>query len=43
MLEGFRERKLDVTVALQELGEIADGLGAKSLKERLDRELVKKL
>jgi small GTP-binding protein len=43
MLEGFRERKLDVTVALQELGEIAAGLGAKSLKERLDRELVKKL
>jgi small GTP-binding protein len=43
MLEGFRERKQDVTVALQELGEIATGLGAKSLKERLDRELVKKL
>jgi small GTP-binding protein len=43
MLEGFRERKLDVTVALQELGEIAAGLGAKSLKDRLDRELVKKL
>lgn len=43
MLEGFRERKLDVTVALQELGEIASSLGAKSLKERLDRELVKKL
>lgn len=43
MLEGFRERKVDVTVALQELGEIATGLGAKSLKERLDRELVKKL
>lgn len=43
MLEGFRERKLDVTVALQELGEIAQSLGAKSLKDRLDRELVKKL
>ncbi len=43
MLEGFRERKQEVTVALQELGEIATGLGAKSLKERLDRELVKKL
>ena len=43
MLEGFRERKLDVTVALQELSEIAHGLGAKSLKERIDRELVKKL
>src|SRR6201996_502667 len=43
MLEGFRERKLDVTVALQELGEIATSLGAKSLKDRLDREVVKKL
>jgi small GTP-binding protein len=43
MLEGFRERKVDVTVALQELGAIATSLGAKSLKERLDRELVKKL
>jgi small GTP-binding protein len=43
MLEGFRERKQDVTVALQELGEIASALGAKSLKDRLDRELVKKL
>lgn len=43
MLEGFRERKLDVTVALQKLGEIAEWLGARSLKERLDRELVKKL
>ncbi|MGC4079436.1 MAG: dynamin family protein [Rubrivivax sp.] len=43
MLEGFRERKLDVTVALQELSDVAQGLGAKSLKERVDRELVKKL
>ncbi|HVJ91715.1 MAG TPA: dynamin family protein [Labilithrix sp.] len=43
MLEGFRERKLDVTVALQELGDIAAGLGATSLKNRLDRELLKKL
>jgi small GTP-binding protein len=43
MLEGFRERKHDVTTALQELGEIATGLGAKTLKDRLDRELVKKL
>jgi small GTP-binding protein len=43
MLEGFRERKLEVTGALQTLGEIADGLGAKSLRHRLDRELVKKL
>src|SRR5215470_15543567 len=43
MLEGFRERKDEVTHALQELGEIATGLGAKSLKDRLDRELVRKL
>src|SRR5437868_9346946 len=43
MLEGFRERKLDVTVALQELSDVAQGLGAKSLKERVDRELVRKL
>jgi small GTP-binding protein len=43
MLEGFRERKLDVTVALQELGEIAAGLGARSLKERLERDLLRKL
>lgn len=43
MLEGFRERKQDVTAALEELGAIAASLGAKSLKERLDREIVKKL
>jgi len=43
MLEGFRERKLDVTVALQELSDIAGSLGAKSLKERLDRDLVRKM
>ena len=43
MLEGFRERKVEVTAALLELGEIAAGLGAKSLKERLDRDLVRKL
>src|SRR5271165_6077782 len=43
MLEGFRERKLDVTVALQELSDVAAGLGAKSLRERIERELVRKL
>src|SRR4029078_9411810 len=32
-----------VTVALQELSDIAGSLGAKSLKERLDRDLVKKM
>ncbi len=43
MLEGFRERKSEVTAALNELSAIAQGVGAKSLKERVDRELVKKL
>src|SRR3954470_22878286 len=43
MLEGFRERKLDVTVALQELADVANSLGAKSLKERVEKELVKKM
>ncbi len=43
MLDAFRERKLDVTLALSELSEIASGLGAKSLKERVDRDLVHKL
>ena len=42
-LASFRERKLDVGVALQELGEIASGLGAKSVHERVQRDLVKKL
>ena len=43
MLEGFRERKQDVTAALQELAEVAGSLGAKSLKERIAREQVKKM
>lgn len=43
MLEGFRERKLDVTAALMALSEIGQGVGAKSLKERIDRDLVQKL
>ncbi len=43
MLDAFRERKLDVTLALTELSEIAGGVGARSLKERIDRDLVKKL
>jgi small GTP-binding protein len=43
MLEGFHERKVEVVGSLQELGQIAVGLGAKSLKDRLDKELVKKL
>jgi len=43
MLEGFRERKVDVAAALKELSDVAGSLGAKSLKERVERELVKKL
>ena len=43
MLEGFRERKDEVTEALAALGTIATGLGAKSLKDRLDKDLLKKL
>jgi small GTP-binding protein len=43
MLDAFRERKLDVTLALSELSEIAGLLGAKTLKERIDRDLVRKL
>src|SRR5580698_2264150 len=43
MLEAFREKKLDVTLALADLSEIAGRLGARSLKERIDRDLVKKL
>ncbi|MBI2391871.1 MAG: dynamin family protein [Deltaproteobacteria bacterium] len=42
-LESFRERKLDVQLALQDLSDVAGALGAATLKERLDRELVKKL
>ncbi|CAN5610032.1 hypothetical protein BH09MYX1_BH09MYX1_57710 [soil metagenome] len=42
-LAGFRERKLDVGVALQDLGEVALGLGAKSIRERVQRDLVRKL
>jgi small GTP-binding protein len=43
MLDAFREKKLDVTLALADLSEIAARLGARSLKERIDRDLVKKL
>ena len=43
MLEAFREKKLDVTLALSDLSEIAARLGAKTLKERIDRDLVRKL
>jgi hypothetical protein len=43
MLDAFFERKLDVTVALGELATLANDVGAKSLKERVDTTLVKKL
>ncbi len=43
MLEGFREKKDDVTRALGELSTIAQSLGAKTMKERIDKELVRKL
>ncbi len=43
MLEGFRERKDEVAAALQQLSDVAGSVGARSLKERVDRELVKKL
>jgi len=43
MLEGFRERKDEVTTALRALSGIAEGLGAKSLNERIQRDLVRKL
>jgi small GTP-binding protein len=42
-LEGFRERKADVQRALQDLSAVAGALGAATLAERLERELVKKL
>ena len=42
-LDTFREKKLDVTVSLQELGDFAEKIGAKSLRERIARDLVKKL
>jgi small GTP-binding protein len=43
MLDAFREKKLDVTLALSELSELAGRVGARSLKERIERDLVHKL
>jgi small GTP-binding protein len=43
ILDAFRERKLDVTVALQDVSELAGSVGAKSLQGRVDTTLVKKL
>jgi len=42
-LASFRERKLDVGVALQQLSDIATALGAKSLHDRVNKDLVRKL
>lgn len=42
-LAGFRERKLDVTVALQLLADIAQHLGATTLRDRVLKDLVRKL
>ncbi|MDB4995162.1 MAG: Dynamin, partial [Myxococcaceae bacterium] len=39
----FREKKLEVSTALGELSEIATSVGAKSLRERILRDLVHKL
>jgi ribosome biogenesis GTPase A len=43
MLEGFREKKDVVAGAVGELGSVARDLGAKSLAERVGRDLVQKL
>ncbi|WP_437610474.1 dynamin family protein [Sorangium sp. So ce834] len=43
MLESFHSRKDDVTGALRELAEFAEGLGAKSVGTRITNDLVKKL
>ncbi len=42
-LEGFRERKAEVTSALQDLSAVAGSLGAATLRDRLDHDLVRKL
>ncbi|MFO0638069.1 MAG: dynamin family protein [Polyangiaceae bacterium] len=43
MLEAFFERKAEVKKALAALSNVAERLGAKSLHERIERDLVKKL
>lgn len=42
-LEGFRERKVDVTVTVQDLADVAKSLGAGTLHDRIQGDLVKKL
>lgn len=43
MLDAFREKSANLAGALQELGTLASDVGAKSLAERVGRDLVKKL
>ncbi len=43
MLEAFFERKAEVKKALSALSDVAERVGAKSLRERVERDLVKKL
>ena len=43
MLDAFRQRQVDVTSALKDLGTVADELGAKTLGKRIARDLVTKL
>jgi ribosome biogenesis GTPase A len=43
MLDAFRERKFEVIEALGGLCEVAAGVGARSLADRLDRDVVRKL
>jgi hypothetical protein len=42
-LAGFREKKLDVTTAVQALSSLARRVGARSLADRVDHDLVTKL
>lgn len=43
LLGAFQERKSEVTRQLEELGGIAHALGARTMKEKVERDLVKKL
>jgi small GTP-binding protein len=43
VLEAFLDRRDQVVSALRALAELAGGLGTKTLKERVDRQLVRKL
>lgn len=42
-LNAFRQKQQDVTTATLELSALADSLGAKTLSERIGRDLIKKL